>query len=85
MLQKMLKPGRTLKHHILLYGNLILTNKRTLKHWFYLEIVSNRAINNIMQTTYKEMHFSSFQFVALPLIALDNKDLVKNQKNVASN
>ena len=29
-----------------------------------------------MQTTYKEMHFSSFQFVALPLIALDNKDLV---------
>ena len=38
-----------------------------------------------MQTTYKGMHFSSFQFVALPLIALDNKDLVKNQKNVASN
>ena len=35
--------------------------------------------------SYKEMHFSSFQFVAMPLIALDNKDLVKNQKNVASN
>ena len=28
---KMLRRGRTGKHHILLSGNLILTNKRTLK------------------------------------------------------
>ena len=31
MLQKMLRPGRTEKHHILRSGNLIITNKRTLK------------------------------------------------------
>ena len=31
LLQKMLRPGRTSKHQILLSGNLILTNKRTLK------------------------------------------------------
>ena len=31
ILQKMLRTGRTKKHHILFSGNLILTNKRTLK------------------------------------------------------
>ena len=34
----------TMQHHILLSGNLILTTKRTLKDWFYLEMVSHRAI-----------------------------------------
>ena len=35
-------------------------------------MVSYRAINDIMQTTKTEMHFSSLQFVVLSLIALDN-------------
>ena len=43
--------------HILLSGNLILTSKRTLRDWFYLEIVSHRAIKDIMQTPKKEIHF----------------------------
>ena len=47
---KMLRPRRIEMHHILLYGNLILTNKRTLKDWFYLEMLSHRAINDIIQT-----------------------------------
>ena len=71
MLQKMLRPGRTLKHHILLSGNLILMSKRTLKDWFYLEMVSHRAIDSIMQTPKKEVHFFFFS-VVLFLIALDN-------------
>ena len=49
MLQKMLKPSKTKRYHILFYGNLILTNRRTLKDWFYLKMVSHRAINDIMQ------------------------------------
>ena len=72
MLQKMLRPVRTQRHHILLYGNLILTNMGTLKDWFYLEMKSHRPINDIIQTSYKEIRFSSFQFVALSLIRLDN-------------
>ena len=60
MLQKMLRPGRTQRHHILLYGNLILTKNRTLKDWFYLEMVSHRPINDIIQTPQKEMHFFLF-------------------------
>ena len=60
MLQKKLRPGRTQKYHILLSGNLILMNKRTLKDQFYLEMVSHRAINDIMQTPKKEMHFFFF-------------------------
>ena len=52
--------------------NLILTNKRTLKDLFYLEMVPHRGINDIMQTCEKEVHFSSFQFVLLFLIALNN-------------
>ena len=60
MLQKMLRPGRTQKHHILLSGNLILMSKRTLKDWFYLEMVSHRAIDDIMQTPKKEVHFFFF-------------------------
>ena len=31
--------------HILLYESLILINERTLKHWFYLEMMSHTAIN----------------------------------------
>ena len=47
--------------------------KRTLKDWFYIEMVSHRAIDDIMQTPKKEVHFfSSSQFVVLFLIALDN-------------
>ena len=34
--------------------------KRTLKDWFYLEIVSHRAIDDIMQTPKKEVHFFFF-------------------------
>ena len=30
-------------------GNLIWTNKRTMEDWFCLEMVSHRAINNIIQ------------------------------------
>ena len=50
----------TMQHHILLSGNLILTTKRTLKDWFYLEMVSHRAIDDIMQTPKKEVHFFFF-------------------------
>ena len=35
-------------------------SKRTLKDWFYLEMVSHRAIDNIMQTPKKEAHFFFF-------------------------
>ena len=59
MLQKILRPGRTQKHQILLSGNLILTNKRALKDYFYLEMVSHRSINDI-QTPKKEVHFFFF-------------------------
>ena len=34
--------------------------KRTLKDWFYLEMVSHRAIDNITQTPKKEVHFFFF-------------------------
>ena len=60
MLQKMLQPGRTQKHHILLSGNLILSNKRTLKDQFYLEMGPHRATKDIMQTTKKKVHFFFF-------------------------
>ena len=36
---------------------LILTKRRTLKDWFYLEMESHRAINDIIQTRWKEMFF----------------------------
>ena len=36
---------------------LILTKTRTLKDWFYLEMESHRAINDIIQTRWKEMFF----------------------------
>ena len=49
-----------------------LNEQKDLKDWFYLEMVSHRAIDNIMQTPKKEVHFSSSQFVVLFLIALDN-------------
>ena len=60
------------KHHTLLSGSLILMSKRALKDWFYLEMVSHRAIDDIMQTPKKEVFFFSSQFVVLFLIALDN-------------
>ena len=41
----------------MLSGNLILTKKRTLKDSFYLEILSHRAINDVMQTPKKKVHF----------------------------
>ena len=44
----------------MLSGNLILMSKRTLKDWFYLEMVSHRTIDNIMQTPKKEVHFFFF-------------------------
>ena len=70
---KMLRPGRTQKHHILLSRNLILTNKRTLKDYFYLEMVSHRVINDIMLTPQKEVYFFFFSgFVLFFSIALDN-------------
>ena len=34
--------------------------KRTLKDWFYLEMVSPRTIEHIMQTPKKEVHFFFF-------------------------
>ena len=42
------------------YGNLILTNKRSLQDWFYLEMMSYRAFNDIIQTLYKKMHLFFF-------------------------
>ena len=60
MLQKILRPRRTQRYHILLSGNLILTNKRTLKDQFYLEMVLHRTINDLMQTPKKEVHFFFF-------------------------
>ena len=71
MLQKILKPGRTYSHCILLQENLILTNKRSLKDRFYLERMLYRAIYDIIQTPQEEMRFSSFHFVALLLIDHD--------------
>ena len=47
-------------------------SKSTLKDWFYLEMVSHRAIDDIMQTPKKEVHFFSSQSVVLFLVALDN-------------
>ena len=44
----------------MLSGNLISISKRTLKDWFYLEMVSPRAIDDIMQTPKKEVHFFFF-------------------------
>ena len=35
-------------------------SKRTLKDWIYLEMVSHRAIDDIMQTPKKEVHFFFF-------------------------
>ena len=35
-------------------------SKRTLKDWFYLEMVSHRAIDKIMQTPKKEVYFFFF-------------------------
>ena len=35
-------------------------SKSTLKDWFYLEMVSHRAIDDIMQTPKKEVHFFFF-------------------------
>ena len=35
-------------------------SKRTLKDWFYLEMVSPRTIDDIMQTPKKEVHFFFF-------------------------
>ena len=60
MLQRMVRPGRTQKHHILLSRNLILTNKTALNDQFYLEMVPDREINDLMQTPKKEGHFSAF-------------------------
>lgn len=41
---------KTYKYHVLLYGNLILTYKRTLNDPLYLEMLSHRAVNEILQT-----------------------------------
>ena len=54
-------------------------SKRTLKDWFYLEMVSHRAIDDIMQTPKKEVHFFFFSVCcivfncSLQLIILDKK------------
>ena len=40
-------------------------SKRILKVWFYLEMVSHRAINYIMQTPKKEVHFYFFSFCCI--------------------
>ena len=50
---------------------MVLTNKRTLKDLFHLEMVSNLVIADV---------YFSFQFFGLTLIAFDNKDLIKKQK-----
>ena len=57
---KKAKTKKIWKHHILLSGNLILKKKRTLKDWSYLEMVSHEAVNDIMQTPKKEVHFLFF-------------------------
>ena len=44
---------------------LILTKRRTLKDWFYLEMESHRAINDIIQTRWKEMFFFLFFLVCV--------------------
>ena len=80
MLQKMLRPGRTQKHHILLSGNLILTNKRTLKDQFYLEMVSHRVINDILQTPKKEVHFFFFSVCCIVFIEIILGELFLEKK-----
>ena len=80
MLQKMLRPGRNSKHHILLSGNLILTNQTTLKNLFNI-VLKNYVIIlwchiEHLMTWYKlprrKCIFPYFQFVVLFSIALDN-------------
>ena len=50
-----------------------------MKGWFYLEMVSQRVIDNIMQTTKKEVHFFIFSVCcivfscSLQLIIFDKK------------
>ena len=51
---------------------MVLTNKRTLKDLFHLEMVSNLVIADI---------YFSFLFFGLTLIAFDNKGLIKKQKH----
>ena len=60
---KMLRPRRIEMHHILLYGNPILTNKRTLKDWFYLEMLSHRAINDNTNSLERNTFFLFFDLM----------------------
>ena len=52
---------------------------KTLKDWFYLEMVSHQAIDNIMQNPKKEVHFIFFSVFcivfncSLQLIMFDKK------------
>ena len=79
MLQKNAKTRKNLETSYIALWNLILPNKRTLKDWFHLEMVSRRAINDIMQTTKKEVHFFFFLICSIvfncswQLIRLDKK------------
>ena len=50
ILQKNAKARKNLELYKFLFGNLVLTNKKTLKDWFCFEMVSHRAINYIIQT-----------------------------------
>ena len=66
---KKLRPGRNQRYHILIYGNMILTNTRTLKVWFHCHIAQ-------LMTSYKHHRrkciFPFFQFIAFSVIALVN-------------
>ena len=73
--KKMLRPGRIQKHHILLYRNLILTNKRILKDQFHLEMASITAINDIIQTHQKDVHFFFFSVCCIVFNCSFNRDL----------
>ena len=73
---KRLGPGKIQKHHILLTGKLILTNKKTSKVQLYLEMVPHREINDKKQTPQKEVDLFSFQTVTLSLTALGNLCLI---------
>ena len=54
-------------------------SKRTLKDWFYLEMVSHRAIDDIIQTPKKKVHFFFLSLCCIvfncsgQLILLDKK------------
>ena len=63
------------------WKNLMLTNKRTLKDWFYLEMVSHIVINDKTQTPWKNIHFFFFLLCCIVIDCSWKLRYVKKAKN----